>query len=77
MNKYSYLLVYNECGTIKDETIFTKKLAVRRYIELVDVHPWDQNFGSISDLRIYRDYYKRNGDFVREDYTQKLNKFLE
>jgi hypothetical protein len=77
MNKYSYLLVYNECGTIKDETIFTKKLAVRRYIELVDVHPWDQNFGSISDLRIYRDYYKRNGDLVREDYTQKLNKFLE
>ena len=77
MNKYSYLLVYNECGTIKDETYFIKKLAVRRYIELVEVHPWDQNFGSISDLRIYRDYYKRNGDLVREDYTQKLNKFLE
>ena len=77
MNKYSYLLVYNECGTIKDETYFTKKLAVKRYIDLVDVHPWDQNFGSISDLRIYRDYYKRNGDFVREDYTEKLNKFLQ
>ena len=77
MNKYSYLLVYNECGTIKDETYFTKKLAVKRYIDLVDVHPWDKNFGSISDLRIYRDYYKRNGDLVREDYTQKLNKFLE
>ena len=77
MGKYCYLLVYNERGTLKDETYFAKKSAVKRYIELVDVHPWDQNFGSISDLRIYRDYYKRNSDLVREDYTQKLNKFLE
>lgn len=77
MNKYCYLLVYNERGTLKDETFFGKKSAVKRYIELIDIHPWDQEYGSISDLRIYRDYYKRNGDIVREDYTQKLNKFLE
>ena len=76
MNKY-YLLVYSECGTLKDETYFTKKSAVKRYIELIDVSPWEQEYGSISDLRIYRDCFKRNGDFVREDYTQKLNKFLE
>ena len=77
MNKYSYLLVYIERGTLKDETYFGKKYAVKRYIELIDIHPWDQEYGSISDLRIYRDYFKRKGDFVREDYTQKLNKFLE
>ena len=77
MNKYCYLLVYKESGISKDETYFTKKSAVKRYIELIDIHPWEQEYGSISDLCIYRDYFKRNGDLVREDFTQKLIKFLE
>jgi hypothetical protein len=77
MNKYTYLLTFYKYGTFNQETYFLKKSAVKRYIDLAFIPHWDPKHGSISDLRIYRDYYKRNGDCVREDYTQKLNKFLE
>lgn len=77
MNKYTYLITFNEYGAFNYETYFLKKSAVKRYIDLSFIPHWDPKHGSITDLHIYRDYYKRNGDTVREDYTQKLNKFLE
>lgn len=77
MNKYVYVLTFNKHGSPNYETYFLKKSAVKRYIELVFIPSWEPEHGSISELKIYRDYYKRNGDLIREDYTQKLNKFLE
>ena len=77
MNKYSYLITWRENGEFKEEIFFLKKIAVARYIELCFIPSWDERSGSISDLKIFRDfYYKRDGRLVRENYTQAMNRFL-